>query len=80
MKSPPECLFVLNPRLFGIAIVIQSKCFFAWLDSGATENFIVKKIVDNLQCKMWKMKSPMYVKVATEAQQNLVKLILIVYL
>ena len=58
MKSPPECLFVLNPRLFGIAVVIQSKGFVALLDSGATENFIAKKIVDSLQCKVWKMKAP----------------------
>ena len=59
MKSPPECLFVLNPRLFGIAVVIQSKGFVALLDSGATENFIAKKVVDDLQCKVWRMKSPM---------------------
>ena len=69
-KRPPECLFVLNPRLFSIPVHIQHFEFIALLDSGATENFIARKVVDKLHCRVWKMQSPMYVKVATGEEQR----------
>jgi len=69
-RIPPQCLFVLNPRLFGIAVKIQRHCFVALLDSGATENFISRKSVAKLQCRKWSLLTPMYVKVATGAEQR----------
>lgn len=64
-KKSPECLFVLNPRLFGIDVQIRTHVFTALLDSGATENFIAKKTVEKAKCRVRKLKTPMYVKVAS---------------
>ena len=64
-KKSPECLIVLNPRLFGIDVQIHTHAFTALLDSGATENFIAKKTVEKAKCRTRKLRTPMYVKVAS---------------
>ena len=74
-KNPPECLFVLNPRLFGIPVQIETHSFVALLDSGATEDFISKRVVDSLRCPLLKLKTPTLVKVATGAEQRVDKFV-----
>jgi len=74
-KNPPECLFVLNPRLFGMPVQIGKHSFVALLDSGATEDFISKRVVDSLRCPLLKLKTPTLVKVATGAEQRVDKFV-----
>jgi len=74
-KNPPECLFVLNPRLFGISVKIEDHSFIALLDSGATKNFISKRVVDSLRCPLLNLKTPTLVKVATGAEQRVDKFV-----
>ena len=45
-------------RTLSIPVQIETHSFVALLDSGATEDFISKRVVDSLRCPLLKLKTP----------------------